>query len=193
MTSNIRRVSEAEAMGEAPAAPDDQSRPTVEGGTFMQRVRPDFLAAAQLAVREAEYPNSAAERDAVERVDRDVLDRVSRIDDRLADQARVLLEHSKPTATAGSDKPTVMQEAAVAWNELLDIERELERGRIDTAALADRYAAVRRAVENRLGARLIGNADQAKALRAQLEDPYAHAQKLLSLLPIASVRPIGLG
>lgn len=158
---------------------EEEAQVTGEGTFFDARVAPDVLDRARLEARTATYPNSAAEAAYIRAVDEAVFDRVREYE-RLS-----LIPGAQKELARGAERTS---EAVGLMDDLDAIRDELRQGG-NTADLAKRYNTLRLKA-NRLTTVLSGLSKNADTSRAKLADPVAAAQKVLSIMPLRTFRPI---
>lgn len=200
--TNIKRVSESEALGEVettdqPDTPATTLRTKYSGSDTGSRVivniPADQLTRIRLEAREAEYGNRQSEEQVLSAVDEAVFERVRPIERLNLDRATSLIDSEGTAArSANLGRPNVLQRAADHRAELASIRKELRDGRTPVAELADRYEKVRRAVHQRDGRALIEIANQADRLREKIDDPLKAAEHTLSMMPVTTWRPLGI-
>lgn len=197
----IKRVSEAEALGEDAPDPQDAADNGLRskygtndpGVRVVVNIPADQLTRIRLEVREAEYGNRHSEDQAVSAVDDAVFDRVRPIERLNLDRATSLIDNEGSAgASLPLNRPNVLQRAENHREELAAIRRELREGQTSVAVLAERYEKVRLAVHQRDGRALIEIANQADRLREKIDDPLKAAEHTLSMMPVSTWRPLGI-
>lgn len=196
--SDARRVTEAEALGQAGEVNQEGpllSRYAASRGPAVY-IADGMYENLRLAAREAAYPNSQAEADTVAEVDRRVFERIQGHERRTIDQAEHLIaSEDRRAINARTNEPArnAIQRAEAHVSALLDLREELKAGRKSTAELADQYTRIKNAITTRDGHALLVVRDKAESLRRRVADPVAAAQRTLTRMPANLWRPLGVG
>ena len=128
----------------------------------------------RISARKATYPNSAVERDALDRIDRAVWDKVKVHERYLVDQARGVMK-------AGTDG--VKRASNVNLSIYTDVIVPLRDGAVPSTALAKTYERLR--VEAELTKSALRRAQRdAEALIPGVADPYAALVKVWEKYPV---------
>lgn len=192
--ANARRVTEAEAIGEADQNPDPLRRKyerNLGPVTYIPETRYDDIRLE--AYYDTAYPNSYVEEQTLAAVDRAILERVQGAAAVHLEQAAKLLENEgAPKLTGPREQPNALAKADAHLDELAAIKRELREGKTPTAELAARYEKVRMAMQKRDGHALVALSNRAASLKERIADPKAAVSKTLSHMPLSTWRPLGI-
>lgn len=171
MNTDIPGITKVTEPGGPAVAP---SSPTGGGGSLVSTLPANLLDSARQRVRKQTYPNSTAERDMVDAVDRAAFERVRPVEQHLVEQGEAHVQRTRSKVQEASDLLEAMEK----------LNRRIRRGE-STADLAQEY----RTLAARAGTMLdqLSRAGrEAESWRAKVADPYAHTQKVLSLMPYSS-------
>lgn len=138
-----------------------------------------FLDNARIDARTATYPNSATETAHVAAVEAAVFDRVQKFEAHLIANAEATVMKSR----------AVNAEADDISKRLYDLATDVQRGRISAADAAMEFETLRRQASNVRG-RIAKTLHQVETDEAKVSDPYNHAQRIMSKMPVQSVRPL---
>jgi len=169
MTARIKRT---DSPGES-ASEASGSSPVYGSGPQ------NFLDNARINARTAAYPNSAAETAHVAAVDAAAFDRVHKFEAHLIANAEVTVVHSR----------AVNAEADDISKRLYDLATQVQRGRISASDAAVEFETLRREAAGMRG-RIVKTLHQVETDEAKVTDPYNHAQRIMSKMPVQSVRPL---
>lgn len=194
MSNNARRVTEAEALGEADQTPTADLRRKYEQNVGPVSYIPEtILDDIRLEARAATYRNSQEEQAVLAAVDKAIAERVQRAAASHLEQAAHLLENEgAPKVSGPRELPNTLAKADAHLDELAAIKRELREGKTPTAELADRYERVRKAMQNRDGHALVALSNRATSLKERVADPKAAVARTLSRMPANMWRPLGI-
>lgn len=194
MSKNARRVTEAEALGEADQTPTADLRRKYEQNVGpVSYISETILDDIRLEARAATYRNSQEEQAVLAAVDKAIAERVQRAAASHLEQAAHLLENEgAPKLTGTRQTPNALAKADAHLDELAAIKRELRDGKTPTAELADRYEKVRMALQNRDGHALVALSNRATSLKDRIADPKAAVARTLSRMPANMWRPLGI-
>lgn len=198
--TNRRRVTEAEALGEADPGIVDQT-PNNLRRKYEQNVGPvQYIPETRLddirleAYYGTAYPNSHVEEQTLAAVDRAIAERVQRAAASHLDQAAHLLEtEGAPKLIGPRETPNALAKADAHLTELAAIRQELRAGKTSTAELAQRYEKVRKAMQNRDGHALVALSNKATSIKERVADPKAAVERTLSRMPLSMWRKLGVG
>lgn len=196
---NRRRVTEAEALGEADPGIVDQT-PNNLRRKYEQNVGPvQYIPETRLddirleAYYDTAYPNTHVEEQTLAAVDKAIAERVQRAAAANLDHAAKLLENEgAPKLSGPREKPNTLAKADAHLAELAAIRKALREGKVPTAELADRYERVREAMQNRDGHALVALSNKATSIKERVADPKASVSTTLSRMPLTMWRPLGI-
>ena len=194
--TTARRVTEAEALGEATSAADQDSltRRYTPDTYFDARIEKGIFDRIRVEAREASYRNSDDEARTIAAVEKAIYDRVQDHERVLLGQADRTLDMEEPRS-GNAPAQSAIARAQNHMSALSDIRRELadRDSAVSTAELADRFERIRAAIANRDGHSLVVVAKNARTLRGRLADPYSSVQdRVLPLMPRTAWRPLGI-
>lgn len=130
----------------------------------------------RIHAREETYPNSAAEKAEIQRVDDAVFDRVRIYENSLVASSQTLMERG-----AALTRESVKVEEAVRE----EVRYELDRSRSDIKQVAERYAALETRAQGQIDA-LERLAREAEWLAEKADNPYAAYRALVVRYPALS-------
>lgn len=173
---NIPGATQVDQPGGAPIdqTPPDTPRGVSHMSSLVNTLPPDLLDRARIRARETTYPNGQAEQEMVDAVDRAAWDRVQAVERQLMSASQIHIERSRARI-----------KEADALSERIDaLTRRAERGEVSPEVAAEYKALMAQA--SQLVGRLSVAEREAEAWRGKLADPYAHTQRILSLMPFSS-------
>lgn len=165
----VERPGEHNEPQETPALP----------GYFDARIPADIIDRTRREARERVYANSTVERETIIATDEAVFDRVRASERFQIEEAERLLARNQNRVA----------DSLAYIDKLNDLRDRLRQGG-DTTAIAKEYKNLERAIRQRETSVLRGLAAQADRVDAALEDPIAHAQRILSLMPFKNWQPL---
>lgn len=194
MSKNARRVTEAEALGEADQTPTADLRRKYEQNVGpVSYISETILDDIRLEARAATYRNSQEEQAVLAAVDKAIAERVQRAAASHLEQAAHLLENEgAPKVSGPRELPNTLAKADGHLEELAAIRKELRDGKVPTAELAARYEKVRMALQDRDGHALVALSNRATSLKERVADPKSAVARTLSRMPANMWRPLGI-